>query len=101
MARKLRSEAERAIENFRKIDEVESHKRVYQPLLERLGFSHIVYCHGPFERGKDFICLDVDRLGTSQLTVIQIKNERISGRSKDNSAAVGIVNQLSQCLQTK
>jgi len=101
MEKKQQSEAERAIENFRKIDEVESHKKVYQPLLESLGFTHIVYCHGPFERGKDFVCLDVDRLGTSQLVVIQVKNERISARSRDQAAAVGIVNQLSQCLQSK
>jgi hypothetical protein len=101
MKSKETSDYEKAITSFRRIDEVTSHKQIYQPLLERLGYSHIVYCHGASERGKDFICLDRDRLGNHLLTVIQIKNERITGKAKSKNSAIGIVNQLNQCLLTR
>ncbi len=96
-----KSETDRAIENFRKMGEVESHKKVYQPLLSSMGYQHIQYCHGSSERGKDFICLDPGRLGNMSLTVVQIKNERITGKSKSRNSAVGVIHQLLQCLSTR
>ena len=60
---RVETESSIAMENLRKIDEVESHKLIYEPLLQRIGFQHVTYCHGQFERGKDFICLDRNRLG--------------------------------------
>lgn len=90
-----------AMENFRQIDEVESHRSICEPLLQAMGYQHIVYCHGPFERGKDFICLDRNRLGQLDLTVVQIKNSKVTGDSESGSSAIGIINQIKRCLGTR
>jgi hypothetical protein len=94
------SELSVAIRNFRKIDEVESHRSIYEPLLQEMGYQHVTYCHGAFERGKDFVCLDKNRLGQLDLTVVQVKNSKITGDSTSSSSAIGIINQLKRCLTT-
>jgi hypothetical protein len=95
------TESSVAMENFRKIDEVESHRSIYEPLLKEMGYQHISYCHGAFERGKDFICLDRNRFGQLDLTVVQVKNSKITGDSTSSSSAIGIINQINRCLGTR
>lgn len=90
-----------AMERFRGIDEIESHKIIYEPLLQRMGFQHVTYCHGQFERGKDFVCVDRNRLGQMDLTVVQVKNSRIRGDSSSDDSAIGIINQMERCISTR
>jgi hypothetical protein len=90
-----------AMSRFREIDEIESHRSIYEPLLREMGYQHVTYCHGPFERGKDFICLDANRLGHLDLTVVQIKNTKITGDSSSEHSAIGLLNQVDRCLHTK
>ena len=44
---------------------------------------------------------DHARLGELDLTVIQIKNSKITGDSSSDSSAIGMVNQISRCLSTQ
>ena len=90
-----------AMESLRKIDEISSHKAIYEPLLQRMGYQNVTYCHGQFERGKDFVCIDKNRLGHADLTVIQIKNSKITADSTSSDSAIGIINQIDRCLNTK
>jgi hypothetical protein len=99
-AEAVRTDEDLALERLREIDEVQSHSTIYQPLLQRMGYEQVTYCHGAFERGKDFLCLDRGRLGHLDLTVVQIKNRRIRGDTSSDSASE-VLTQLERCLQTR
>jgi hypothetical protein len=96
-----RAELARALQNFRAIPEVESHKRIYHSLLNQMGYECVTYTHGPFERGKDFVYIHRDEFGDSVLTVCQVKNERLTGRASESGSVAAVINQLFQCKNTE
>lgn len=92
---------DRVIEALRSMPERQMHVQIVQPLLEACGATHVVYCHGSAERGKDFIYVCRDPFGNQRLTVCQVKNERLTGRSSSSSSVSTVLHQLIQCRTTK
>jgi hypothetical protein len=53
-----------------------------RPLLLKLGFSQIRYCHGKKEYGKDFTFIDQDKFGLKRCYALQVKAGNVRGNAK-------------------
>jgi len=81
--------------------EVDLHKAVIFPLLRAMGFQHVQYVHGAFERGKDIIYNASDEFGDPLLSVCQVKNAPFSGDATSENNTLAALNQLRQCRVTQ
>src|ERR1044072_3275904 len=87
------------LDKFQKLSEKKLTEAVVFPLLETMGFDHIEERHGPYEKGKDILCLRRDELDELELLAIQVKKLKFSGNASESGHLHNVINQLSQCLE--
>lgn len=87
------------LEKLQKFSEKKLTEAVIFPLLETMGFDHREERHGPYEKGKDILCLRRDELDELELLAIQVKKLKFSGNASESGHLHNVINQLSQCLE--
>ena len=87
------------LDKLQKLSEKKLTEAVVFPLLETMGFDHIEERHGPYEKGKDILCLRRDELDELELLAIQVKKLKFSGNASESGHLHNVINQLSQCLE--
>ena len=76
-------------------------EEIVHPLLEAMGYTHVVNLHGSNERGKDFSYLVPEiGFGDTKLGVCQVKNSAFTGKSTSSANTTAILNQLDRCRNT-
>ena len=88
------------LDECRAITEVQLHKKVIAPLLDELGMTNVVYCHGTQERGKDFYYLSPNSYGDAELHGCQVKNKKTNARAGDPNSIHGLLEQIETALAT-
>lgn len=79
------------------LSEAELQAKVVEPLLRRLGFTHVRNKSGPGEHGKDLIAIK-EEFGKAKLYAIQIKKLRPTGKQSDRRAFGQLLTQLRQAI---
>jgi hypothetical protein len=93
-------ELDHFLNECRKITEVQLHKRVIAPLLDELGMTNVVYCHGTQERGKDFYFHFPNPYGYAELHCCQVKNKKTNAKAGDPNSIHGLMEQIETALAT-
>ncbi|CAM1333003.1 hypothetical protein [Tenacibaculum aestuariivivum] len=57
---------------------------IVNTLLNKLNYDNVIYNHGVKEYGKDFIFSEIDRLGLTKYTAIQVKAGNLRGNVKSD-----------------
>ena len=75
--------------------------KVIHPLFINLGYTGYKDLHGHDERGVDAICIDIDKLGNTQLIAIQTKRGNLNMGSKASGNVENLITQARTALNTK
>lgn len=70
------------------------------PLFKSFGYFKVDYHGGPYEKGKDLICLKIDEIGEVELSVVQVKLYKPSAKAADTKSFTEIINQLRVASET-
>jgi hypothetical protein len=79
------------LEKLQKLSEKRLTEAVVFPLLETMGFDNIEERHGPYEKGKDILCLRRDELDELELLAIQVKKLKFSGNIGGRRVAAAVL----------
>jgi hypothetical protein len=87
------------LKKLQKLSEEELTKDILMPLLERMGFENIEYCHGTDEYGRDIVFDLKEPLGDKIWWGSQVKSCDIHGDSRNNKGnATQIKNQINEAF---
>lgn len=90
---------EKLLSHLRSLNERVLHTVVVLPLFKAMGFRHVQYVHGAFERGKDILYCTQDSYDDIRLEVCQVKNTAFTGKATSRENTNTVLSQLKQCRE--
>jgi energy-coupling factor transporter ATP-binding protein EcfA2 len=86
---------------LRQMSEDDFRDRLLRPLFYRLGYKDGRDLCGPFEKGKDAVFLDENRLGKTDVIAVQTKKGNLTLASKASASIITAITQLRTALETQ
>jgi hypothetical protein len=71
---------------------------VLLPLLSNMGFRAPTINHGPNERGKDIVAIDVNRMGKREYLAVVAKATDLDGSVSSSNSLREVLHQVEQCF---
>jgi hypothetical protein len=84
----------RFLDKCKAIKEVDLHREIIKPLLNEMGATHVMYCHGTRELGKDFYYLMAGAYGRTELHALQVKNKPFNASSGSPDSIHTLLSQV-------
>ena len=72
---------------------------VLKPLFMNFGYIKVEFYGGSYENGKDLLCWKKDEWGDVQLTVVQAKRYKPTGKAADRNSLAEMVVQICQAAE--
>lgn len=88
------------LDKIQKMKENDFTKTILMPLFNSFGFEKIEFYGGAYENGKDLICWKRDSWGDVEMSVVQAKYYKPSGRAADSNSLGEMVVQICQAAET-
>ncbi|MEO5913071.1 MAG: hypothetical protein ABIS50_02485 [Luteolibacter sp.] len=88
------------LEGLQKMKELKLMEEILYPLFMHLGYERVDLHHGGYERGRDLILMRCNPLGGMELTVIQVKCQKLAVSTRKTNSFADLVNQLKTASET-
>ena len=80
------------------LNEKEFRQDLIIPLLSKMGYLAPIEYHGTYERGKDIICFEYDRLNEQRFLSVVAKTGNLTGNASSNAGLMTVVSQVQQAF---